>query len=889
MGTNRWLWGRTALCLAMLAGCPAGAQDMPTPAAIPDGEGRDRITAARLDHLARTVARLAAFDLRLTSDPTEADQRVAQVLLSFACDLEPKDQDLLRRQMEAAYAAGDEQSVLSISKRLFDLDPGDALTQLRLITAAIGRKNQTVEDRLGAYRRFIDSDRFDQSIRSRLALDAALLERERGNDEAFSKLLNSAVSLDPTNKEAAYALYAYLEPVITDPGKRLDLLGYVLMADPLDPNTHYSIARTLAYHGAFKGARRFHTNALNIRHRSGEGSPQATLENLVLQWHTEGPASCVATLTRDLNQMRADAMAEVQRRKDRKLPLDEVKKPEEVSLPTEEQELMVYAAMAAKDSAASESASRALLEEMLRDVRNLRDPLRRGTLSEDKAIEAAMQATLAVHTIRVLANRDINEVEDDLKNSPAMEERFSSEFAIMRAWVRLRRGEFEPAIEALRPLAPDNPMARFGVAMALQQAGRVPEAIAEYRQLVRSSPLDPLAAWARTNARELGDREEPETVKALEAQTQSIPADFDLMPLKPRDFILVKAELGTDGTEAIDRTSVTISVQNLSRFKLGFGPDRPISSKFLLAPTMESSGSPLDTLALPEVVDMSRRLRLAPRERIEVKVWPDGGQTGWVLEALAHRSVRMRWVAVQDYIPGDGGGYRPGVFATSAETAATVRQPLPECGLDGAALAKSILSDTGAALPRLAVAVRSMALRDTLLGPKLDKNKAADAPASDAPADKLAPDPEVFKPLADAFASRYAQLDPAIRAHVLAIAPPAKLAPGMEALDQAAKSETDPLALSVYLVTRVTTPDDPVLVAAQQHADERVRTLAEALPGRLSGDEPCVSRLTPELVRALREGDRRLTIKLAAQAAKAPRSQQTQGAANAKGTAELTK
>ena len=60
-------------------------------------------------------------------------------------------------------------------------------------------------------------------MRSRLALDAALLERERGDSAAFARRLRQSATLDESNKEAASLVAQYYAPQLTDPLGELNL------------------------------------------------------------------------------------------------------------------------------------------------------------------------------------------------------------------------------------------------------------------------------------------------------------------------------------------------------------------------------------------------------------------------------------------------------------------------------------------------------------------------------------------------------------------------------------------------------------------------------------------------------------------------------------------
>src|SRR5262249_36532640 len=136
---------------------------------------------------------------------------------------------------------------------------------LRLISGKIGRL-QTAEQRLTLYTRLLgpDGEALSPAIRSRLALDDALLLREQGDIDGFVDRLALAIRLDPTHKEAAALAAQYYSDQVSDPVGKFQLLIDLLYADPLDPNVHESIARLLAQEGAWAQAKRFHDNGINL-------------------------------------------------------------------------------------------------------------------------------------------------------------------------------------------------------------------------------------------------------------------------------------------------------------------------------------------------------------------------------------------------------------------------------------------------------------------------------------------------------------------------------------------------------------------------------------------------------------------------------------------------
>ena len=152
-----------ALVLVASSTNPAPAQDT-SATALPD--------TTRL--ASDALARLALTALREIIDPTPDDYRLSALALRVARRAYPNDVELLRLEIDAWDAAGDQDSAIAGTRQLVRLNPVDDVAWLRIVNHNI-RRLQNAEERLAAYDRLLGPDgrALDPSIRSRLALDAA--------------------------------------------------------------------------------------------------------------------------------------------------------------------------------------------------------------------------------------------------------------------------------------------------------------------------------------------------------------------------------------------------------------------------------------------------------------------------------------------------------------------------------------------------------------------------------------------------------------------------------------------------------------------------------------------------------------------------------------------
>ncbi|MCA9298997.1 MAG: hypothetical protein KDA28_08015, partial [Phycisphaerales bacterium] len=286
------------------------------------------------DYAARSVARLGILDLRLQQDPTPEDYQLASMVLGLALSIDPDDVDIARHRVEASWALADEETLIAESRRLVSLDPTQTVALLRVITSRIGQL-QTAEERLAMTDRFLgpQGDRLDPSIRSRLALDAALLHRELGQEEMFVDRLNLALKLDGTNKEAAALAAALYAETVGDPMGRLEMAEHLLYADPLDPNTHLSISQLLCILGDWVGAVRFHDNFYRlVADDSTIPLDQFELQRFTMMYRTQGPGAVLNYFTTMLASMRHETAAKIKALQDANLPIGDLKSPTDTRL-----------------------------------------------------------------------------------------------------------------------------------------------------------------------------------------------------------------------------------------------------------------------------------------------------------------------------------------------------------------------------------------------------------------------------------------------------------------------------------------------------------------------------------------------------------------------------
>lgn len=801
----------------------------PAPAAKPSKPEDTRPAEQILgESLARQLTQLALVDLRVLDAPRAEDYKVAAALLAAASARLPDDQDILRLAIDAATQAGDNPSMLRLNRRLVDLDPLDTRAQLTLIASRISSE-QTVEKRLEMYERFLGErgQAIDEAVRSRLALDAALLLRERGDGEGFVRKLALATSLDPSNKEAAALAYTFYVSRVQDGVGEFEMLVNLLKADPLDQRTHLAMAKHLAEYGAHRGALRFFRNYSTIRERTFQPLDASLYaQQYAQQWIVDGPEVVFKDLwekidkpRRKLRQERADAEAAGRN-------LDRFPKPESMRLAFELSQLTAGAAMACDKPEQADS----MLQDMLTTLADIRTEIDQPSMRHSGLSEPELKEELSLWrretTFTCLClNRKLADVEafvEPIRQDPATPARA---LQLLDLWSGLRKGDASVK-EGFVALAGEDPYAALGLGELAMAAGDRKEAVKQFITAYTMTPGTLAGAWARSRALAAGAGSvpQPETGRTLDAQASGVPSWMDDMIERPSSYQSVSATPTTTRFDPLAPVTLKMSVRNMSQIPLALGAEAPISSRFLLVPRLWKGTEHLLEPASPEVIKLDRRLRLKRSEQLEATVWVDPGMSGWLLSFYATDPLRESWRVLQGFIVGEGRVAGPGAFSLTVETPEVFRAGVPDAGISQEQLVEAIANaQTGELLSTLAVARARMMQSNPNGKLRMEESQAISA----------------------ALLDRYRKSDATVRALMLTALPNSRLALGMKPFDRALRDEadSDPLVILVRLVTRADEPEDPAFALAAASKDPQLPELATVLRERLKASNRSFSRL----------------------------------------------
>lgn len=779
---------------------------------------------------ARSLARVALVDLRLNQTPGQEEFQCAASLLERAHELAPDDLDILRLLIEAAEQAGDSEMVDRHNRSLVRLDPADTVAQLRLVAGRISQL-QDVGSRLAAYSRFLgaEGEQLDASIRSRLALDAALLRRETGAADQFVAGLRQALTLDPTNSEAASLLLAFVTAGEHSLQALLEAQLLVLMADPLDPQSHLVLAREAAAAGAAAQALRFFRNFEALTTAAGSSLPSTTTaEMLITRWVSEGPAKLANELGDGVTRARRQAEAAAARARESADKNIRIPDPTDARLNVEAERIWVIAASLADNADLLERAANDATVSLARFEADAANPsLRPEGVTDQEISRAIMERRADAAWVLLLAGARLDTAEERIKQLAESNEALPTGLARLNGWLKLRKGDIEGGRALLEPAAESDPLSALGLALATELAGNKSEAAGRYAKVSEDLAGSMAGAWAWSKAGQLGDPlVPPGSKRTAAAMLDGVPKFIDEMIRDPRRFLQMEAIATAQNVRPLDKIGIKLTLRNVAPIPLPLGSERAINSRLLASPSI-AVGPDAVRVPASEVINLERRLRLKPGESLTAVLWPESGYGGWATELLAGELVRVRWRILQGFRITDQGVTEAGPLSLTAGTELVVKPPLARSTLPPAALATALAAPAVSEIPELIGVVRWRLSRD---GRGLEPLTPADRDS-----------------LVAAVVTLFNRLDETGKQMVLAMMPPSTFIKSLKPLDEAAVAalgSSTPLIVT-YLITRVAEPSDALLGAFANSESPAVKQASAAMKKRLTVNPRSYSRMAP--------------------------------------------
>jgi tetratricopeptide (TPR) repeat protein len=768
-------------------------------------DGTEQTPATRL---AARFARLAVMLVEV--EPlTQEGLDAARIMASEACALDPQNARYWRLRLGIATIAENTEEQSIALARLTSLDPGDEKVRLLRLHDVIGKLN-TAEERIRTYEELLEPaslDKLGPPVASRLAMDLALLYDRVGKIDRFSHWLARAVEIDPSNRFAAATAAGFFRLNVDDPMAQAELLTTLMLADPTDFATQTALGNVLLEEGAYSAATRVHTLAIRTHERAG-APPAADLQaDLALaQWGSGRAEAALRTITDRQHMVNAYYHQQLQRARPDMDPIELVR----VVAPLSPTISTVRAAIhrqldlpeAATTLAAAQDAYKiAVLQQ---------------TQVEDRAPDMATIARLTLELAWISAwlgddpevvRGFVAEVEKVRPLSEAARARFEG-------WIALHEDDLGRARELLGPNADEDPASALGLAEVELREGNRREALRRYALVAKARTGSLIGVWASEQLAEmLGRRLVADAgVTALEQLIESVPRLLDRFPTDSTVAVSIRLTPRETNYGPWEPIIVDVEVANNSPFTLSIDRGGPIRPEVLIKPSVTISGDIATGSLKPIVVEIDRKLRLGPGERVVVPV--DLRLHQQLDAVLARAPLRGAIIALEATV--NPISTPRGALVAGPMGSAVRNESIRVNGLRASIeWIDEIATRLGAEDPT--VDVESLALMTQVVIPGL----VAQAP------------PERRDLLANAgskMTDAFARLDPVSHAWMLTILPAFDR---MEPLMAVARESTHRLVKVCYLVFRATDEQDPVLAEARASEDPTLTTVAQVVTAQM--------------------------------------------------------
>ena len=579
-------------------------------AAAPD----DSMQADAARRLAVVWSRRAVELVADTTSPDPASFEAALAVSMAAAQLAPDDIQGWRMVVSIAELAPEDSAAAASAmtralKEVSRLDPADTVVQLARLSDAVER-GTVAEDRVNAYERLLAPSarqKVAAPVVARLAFDLALLQKRRGETDAWVRWLRDACATDPAFPLGTETL-AGVEAGL---GSSLDVVAGALVnavtADPGNVPSLNALARVCLHEGLYAEADALLELAIRAANLDLDYMVVDDLiaDRVLALWaqgrHADAAkvgdarqAEINAMLRRRLGEATATATQE------------DVNAGPMVVLPSS-----ISGVRAALARSAGLSSAQATLDMALRSLdeeRALVGDDARGLAALDLR-KAWLQATLGdASAVPAL----LESVEREAPLNDQAKARFDG-------WIKLRRGDNEAALAMLQPIAEADPAAKLGVGMALEALGRPKEAATAYLGVARANRDTVVGVYAADRLQALVKARPgptPESQAVRQAVGRLSKSVLGLVN-EQGQALACSLSFGTPAT-TLESVPLTVTIQNRTQLPLEITTIGPIESRAAVLLSAAVVGQRPLSLS-PWICALDRRLQLKPLETLTME------------------------------------------------------------------------------------------------------------------------------------------------------------------------------------------------------------------------------------------------------------------------------
>lgn len=626
---------RTLITIAMTAICLCHAsahQDKdaktPTPMASP----------LLVEELIR-VARMAAM-----TEPLDVTSiNAALVLATEAALLTPDDPAVWRVLHEVAQMADRQNLSIEAREHLLRVNPNQTTTQLARLRDVINTA-QTVDKRMALYEQLLSESRLqqlDSRVASRLALDAAYLQRQLGDITQFARWLAEAVALDPSYPDAMSLATGFFGDESADIYRRAELLASAMLSNIRDITTQIALAEFLMAFGDYEDAKQIYEIIL------GDGaSNQAVISDTLLadivlsQWAAGDGVSAMDTLTTRQIAVDETFRRSTQAQQPRISPLELAR----IHAPLVPKLSVVRAALYADQSDSIQA--KMALESVTGSLLTLAQIYEaQGEVATIRVVELYLQMAwimLWLDDDVESAKTLIEQAESGATLDPAEKQRLDG-------WIAFRSGNLQAAKSNLLLLKND-PAAKVGLGMVYLEEGNKRAAALEFLSVAKNHGGTLLGVWSRNKLQEIVGTSfniRPEVVQLRELMT-GVLQTLNTFIKDPRPPIGIKIVPKTQTYNPYQPILLDVIITNNTTIPLTIASNGPIQPLILVEPTIEIPGIPRNPTP-PVIVSIERELSIKPRGTLVVTVDLRKHWVGGILNSIPLRGASISLKAIVNF------------------------------------------------------------------------------------------------------------------------------------------------------------------------------------------------------------------------------------------------
>lgn len=567
------------------------------------------VEAEALQRLSVAWGRASMQMISEPEEPSPENYAGALEIARIAAELAPNDPEGWRGVLEISNATNGSMSSANVAAneaviRLCKLSPNNLVMRLSRLNEVVDR-SMTADERIAAYEHFLQPSsvsKISTQVASRLAFDYSLLLRRRGDGDASLMQLRQAVKLDPSFPAATSQLAAYELETSSSITINANALVEAILANPNEISYYKELADMCLTQGMYEPADMLLSIAARIAEKNVMGTE---LEGLLIQQMLARWGMGKHQKADDLFQTRKQQVFDIAKEKINS------------GLPVETLTDMT-ATMNSIHALICKSGSLPNVEEALADA----------DIVLDKQLENAKENPtqranflLAKTWLAVVLGANTQSVESWLKEIEDMGLLSPEAKLKFKGWMKLREGLTTEAIEILRPIAPNNPGARLGYALALAKSGNTKEAAQEFAAIIRADRSNGISLYANDQLFQIVNKRVGPSDKAPEIQAAlaRLPKDFSRLAKDETPFVKVSAEFLATTAKPFESLPCKIEITNQSPFNLAITSDGPIESRAALVLELISGGK-IPQILPPIVILIDQQIEIARNEKMSFVV-----------------------------------------------------------------------------------------------------------------------------------------------------------------------------------------------------------------------------------------------------------------------------